>query len=110
MKTNKDLKLANNPTLSDFHKYITEMEDVRGFSDQTVLQKCLMMGEEVGELFKAIRKDEGIKLDSNSHVGGISEELADVFIYLLAIANRYSINLEQAFRDKEEVNKKRVWK
>jgi NTP pyrophosphatase (non-canonical NTP hydrolase) len=109
MKTNKDLKLPKAPTISDFHNYVVAMEEIRGFSDQTVLQKCLMMGEEVGELFKAIRKAEGIKLDTNSHVGGISEELADVFIFLLSIANRYDIDLEQAFRDKEEVNKKRIW-
>ncbi len=32
------------------------MEDKRGFTKQGVLQKCLMLGEEVGELFKAIRK------------------------------------------------------
>lgn len=110
MKTNKDLNLKQNPTFEDFHQYLKDMEKVRGFSDQVVLQKCLMLGEEVGELFKAIRKAEGVKVDQNSKFGTISEELADCLIFLLSIANRYDINLEKAFRDKEEINKNRVWK
>jgi hypothetical protein len=28
---------------------------------------------------------------------------------LCSIANRFDVNLEQAFRDKEEINKKRKW-
>jgi len=30
-------------------------------------------------------------------------------IYICAIANRFDIDLEEAFRKKEEVNKKRNW-
>ena len=69
-----------------------------------------MLGEEIGELFKAIRKKEKIKVDHNSKFGSIDEELADIIIYLCAIANRFDIDLEKAFRDKEEINKKRAWK
>ena len=68
-----------------------------------------MLGEEVGELFKAIRKSEGIKIDHNSKFSSIEDELADVLIFVLSIANRHDIDLEKAFRSKEEVNKKRVW-
>lgn len=111
MKTNKDLKLKENPTLADFQEYEKEMEEVRGFSEQTVVQKCLLLGEEVGELFKAIRKFEGVKIDNhNSKIGDIPEELADILIFVLSIANKYDIDLEEAFRAKEEVNKTREWK
>lgn len=110
MKTNKDLKLPRNPTLADFQQYEKDMEEARGFTEQGVLQKCLMLGEEVGELFKAIRKAEGVKVDNqNSKFGDIPEELADIFIFILSIANKYDIDLEKAFRDKEEINKKRIW-
>ncbi|MBN2891068.1 MAG: hypothetical protein JXL97_04300 [Bacteroidales bacterium] len=68
-----------------------------------------MLGEEIGELFKAIRKNQQIKIDLNSKIGSVDEELADIIIYLCAIANRTNIDLEKAFRDKEEINKKRVW-
>ena len=68
-----------------------------------------MLGEEMGELFKAIRKEENITIDHTSKFGMIEEELADIIIYLCSIANRYGIDLEASFRQKEEVNKKRTW-
>lgn len=98
------------PTLRDFQAYVNELERERGFSSQGPLEKCLLLGEEVGELFKAIRKAQKIKIDENSKVGSIGHELADVMIYLCSIANRYDIDLEAAFREKEEENKTRVWK
>lgn len=101
--------LKEKPTLKDFQEYIKEMEKERRFSDDTVLHKCLLLGEELGELFQAVRKQEKLKVDSNSKFGTVSEELVDLVIYILAIANRYGIDLEQAFREKEEINKKRKW-
>jgi NTP pyrophosphatase (non-canonical NTP hydrolase) len=82
----------------------------RGFNDQSKIQKCLMLGEEVGELFKAVRKAENIKIDRNSDVGSVENELSDVLIFILEIANMYGIDLEKAFRAKEVINSKRVWK
>lgn len=101
--------LKSNANLADFQKYVDELEIERGFSDQKVNEKCLLLGEEVGELFKAIRKAEGIAIDPNSKVGEIGDELADVFIYLCSIANRYDIDLETAFLDKELKNSTRKW-
>jgi len=97
-------------TLKNLQVYVTELEHERGFIQQTILEKCLLMGEELGELFKAIRKTENISTDENSETFHIGEELADLLIYICAIANRSGIDLEEAFRKKEEINKKRVWK
>lgn len=102
--------LKEKPTLPDFQKYVTELEHERNFIKQTTIDKCLLLGEEVGELFKAIRKAEGLSVDTNSNYTEIGEELADIFIYLCAIANRNGIDLEEAFRAKEEKNKQRTWK
>lgn len=110
MIKNKDLILKKSPTLKDYQQYVIDLELARGFSKQTILQKCLMLGEEVGELFKAIRKTENVKVDKNSKFGTIPEEIVDCFIFLLSISNKYGVDLEQAFRDKEEINKKREWK
>ena len=96
-------------TLRNLQQYVIELENERGFIDQTIIQKCLLLGEEVGELFKAIRKSENISTDRNSNIHNVGEELADILIYLCAIANRYDIDLEEAFRNKEEINKKRKW-
>lgn len=102
--------LQEKPTLQQFQEYVATMERERGFDGQGILQECLLLGEEVGELFKAVRKEEGIKIDAHSDVGLVEGELADVFIFCLAIANRKNINLEAAFRKKEEINKQRTWK
>lgn len=96
-------------TLNNLQHYVHKLEIERGFIDQTVIEKCLLMGEEMGELFKAIRKSEKLVTDINSKKHDIGEELADLLIYICAIANRSNINLEEAFRQKEEINKKRVW-
>jgi NTP pyrophosphatase (non-canonical NTP hydrolase) len=103
-------ELKNQPTLSDYQSYVRQLEKERGFSEQSTIDKCLLLGEEMGELFKAIRKTEGLAMDSNSRVTEVGDELTDIFIYLCAIANRKNIDLEKAFRAKEEINKKRTWK
>ena len=103
--------LKANPTLNDIQEYVKELEVERGFQDESVLQKCLLLGEEIGELYKAIRKkDKVTRIDHNSKFGSVDEEFADIIIVMCTIANRLGINLEQSFRDKEELNKNRSWK
>ena len=101
--------LKENPTLEDFQEYVRKLEIERGFSNQSAHDKCLLLGEEIGELFKAIRKSSGLNVDENSSFRSIGDELADILIYLCSIANRFDINLEQSFREKEEKNKQRSW-
>ncbi|USD66985.1 MazG nucleotide pyrophosphohydrolase domain-containing protein [Vibrio sp. SCSIO 43136] len=101
--------LKPSPTLSDLQTYVSELEVERGFAQQGPQDKCLLLGEEIGELFKAVRKSQGIAIDPSSKVGEIGDELADIFIYVCSIANRYDIDLEQAFLNKEEKNKLRNW-
>jgi len=105
-----ELKLKADPTLRDFQEYVKRLEAERGFKQQNAIEKCLLLGEEMGELFKAVRKTMKLKTDVNANIGSIDEELADIMIYVCSIANRFDIDLEQAFRKKEEHNKKRIWK
>ncbi len=100
--------LPTNPGLANFQLYVAAMEAERGFDAQGPVEKCLLLGEEVGELFKAVRTHEGLATDVPG--GAIADELADILIYLCAIANRYGIDLETAFRTKEERNEKRTWR
>lgn len=102
-------ELLLHPTLQNFQEYVKTLEEERGFTEQTSLQILLLLGEEVGELFRAVRKRENIAFSAQTTSANLEEELADVFIYLLSIANRYQLDLESAFRLKEEQNKKRVW-
>jgi len=109
MKT-KEKGLPAGATLGELQRYIEREAKGRGFGNQTALQKCLILGEEVGELFKAVRKEEKMPIGAHSKVGTISEELADVLMYVCTIASFYGVDLEQAFRAKDKVHSKRVWR
>ena len=102
--------LPSSPTLKDFQAYVWEMEKERGFETQTLLEKCLLLGEEVGELFKSVRNQTNIAVDQTTDVSPVAEELADVLIMLLSVANHADVDLEDAFRHKETKNDLRVWK
>ncbi len=102
--------LPAKPTLSQIQAYVAELVVERGFLTNTAVKECLLLAEETGELCKAVRKQEQLGIDINSKVGTIAEEMADILIVLSAIANRYGIDLEQAFRDKEAINHQRVWR
>jgi len=101
--------LGADPSLTEIQDYVAHMEIERGFSDRGVAEQALLLGEEVGELFKAIRKHERMSTAAGSIVGSVDEELADITIYLAAIANRLGINLADALRHKEELNETRIW-
>jgi NTP pyrophosphatase (non-canonical NTP hydrolase) len=104
-----NLHLPENLTLQELQAYVREMHVERGFSN-TTLENVLMLTEEVGELAKAVRKHEKMRTDENSRIGSVKEELADVVLVLTSIANDLGVDLEEAIREKEEVNKKRDWK
>lgn len=104
------LFLKENPSLADIQKYVWTLEKERGFDASSNIQTCFQLGEEMGELFKAVRKAEKMRVGAYSKITSVGEELADILIYISAIANRYKIDLEKALREKEEINKKRTWK
>lgn len=86
-----------------------DLEAERGFADQVLIEKCLLLGEEVGELFKSVRKCSNMSVENNVVVSEPADEIADILIMLISVANRLNIDIEEAFRRKEEVNKKRTW-
>jgi len=104
------LFLKKNPTLRDFQNYVKQLVKERGFEKENLPQIFMLFLEECGEFAKAARKKGGMKTDKNSKEYSVEQEAADVFIYLLDICNQLGVNLEKAFREKEEINKKRVWK
>jgi len=101
--------LPENPTLKDYQTYMQAMVLERGFDKETVSEVFLLLVEEVGELAKAIRKTNGQKIDMSRKQHEVEEEAADVFWLVIDLCNRLDIDLEKAFRVKEEKNKTRVW-
>lgn len=97
------LGLKKSPTLQDFQSYVRQMKQERGFNTTDKFYECCLFAEEAGEVISAVRKNaKGGSVGSGSAVSNVAEELADVFIYVCSLANMHGIDLEQAFRDKEE--------
>ena len=110
MTDKKKPSLPERATMAQYQEYVHDLEAFHGWLDVDLVKNCFLMGEEVGELFKAIRKQ--LKLfeeESKPPTGDVAEEIVDVFNYLLAIANRLDIDVESAFRIKNERNLKRTW-
>ena len=82
----------------------------RGWVKDTYAEKFLLFIEEVGELAKAMRKTAGLyKEQAKPKNFELEEEFADVLSYLLDLANYFQIDLEKAFREKEQINEGRTW-
>lgn len=104
-------KMDEKTTLKDLQKYINEMIEIRGFSNETPQDVMLLLTEEIGELAKEVRKTTHIKMDvSKSRTLDAEGEIADVFMYLLSMCRVMNIDLLEAFINKEERNCKREWK
>ncbi len=95
----------------DLQKVSALLSVQRGFHDEKPLEIMLMMVEEVGELAKALRKEIGLKVDAKKagDIGKIETEAADIFIYLLHLANVCNFDLGEAFKKKELINSQRDW-
>lgn len=112
MEEQKEL-LNRQSTIDEIQEYIKKVITLRGFANQRVQDKMLLLLEETGELAKAIRKtlpEASIDYNKIENYTGIEEEIADVFIVLVSICNKLNINLYDAFINKEERNMERKWK
>jgi len=103
--------INNRSSVKKLQEYIHNVVVQRGFDDEAPSDIMLLMVEEVGELAKALRKYIGLKIDQNKKdkYTQLEHELADVFIYLLDLANVCEIDLFQALKEKEYENNKRFW-
>jgi len=103
-------ELKENPTLKDLQDYIAQICQERGWTKDSPSEKFVLFIEEVGELAKEMRKVAGLyKEHAKPSRLSLEEEFADVFSYLLDLANCFHVDLEQAFRAKEQVNQSRTW-
>jgi len=105
-------ELNQNNTLGEVQEYIRKVIEIRGFDKQSPEQTMLLLTEEIGELAKAIRKEKTSMSIDKSKIGNydsIESEVADVFIVLSSICNKFDIDLYSALKAKEEENIHRKW-
>ena len=87
--------------------------ELRGLSNQTIKDKLLLLTEEVRELTKAVRKNlSGASVDYSrlDNYNGIENEIADVLIVLIFVANILDIDIFECLKEKERININRTWK
>lgn len=102
------LTLKQAPQLQDFQQYVKNMVVERGFINDTPNKVFILINKEIGKLAQAMRSTWGNENNITAEQSAaIQEAIADVFIYLLELSDMYGISLEDAFRHREEVNKKR---
>lgn len=106
------IELPEGAPLAEYQAYVRALEALHGWLDADAARNCFLMGEEVGELFAAVRRLERVPADDPARAAGVAavgEEIVDVLNYLLAIANRLDVDVEQAFRAKNARNQTRTW-
>lgn len=99
--------------LPELQEYMKKKVIERGFDKESEIEVMLLLLEELGEISKVVRLFSGLKVKKQRIKTDIwyklEEELADVFIYLLILANKFGIDLYEAFKSKELENDKRDW-
>jgi len=115
--------LATARRLGDFQRFHQALDREKGFVADLYLN-YICLNEEVGELGAELRhiwlaqnallprvgnRQEAQMRALQDRLPDLKEELADVLAYLLKLANDAGIDLEQAYREKMERNRHRVW-
>lgn len=94
-------------TIRNLQSYISEKIKDRGFDDETLQERLLLLSEEIGELLKACRKTSIGHVKDTEKDRDIGSELADVLTMLFAVADELKIDVEKSFLKKEkEVDKR----
>ncbi len=103
--------LTPQSSLAQLQAYVREMVVRRGFEKETPQDVLMFFVEETGELAKAMRKYLGRKTDKEKidRYGNVEDELADMLIYLIDLANILEVPLFEALYKKEQENEKRIW-
>ncbi len=96
--------------ISGLQKYYQKVSSRRGWDKETSKDIMLLMIEEMGELARAIRKSQGLKRHKSYDDANLSDELADVQLYLIHLANSLNVKLDEAVTQKEIKNAERFKK
>lgn len=110
-KKREEISIEEN--LSSLQKYFNKKIIERGFDKETEKDILILILEELGELSNIIRTFSGLKIKKETlkqkKYFDIGEELADILIYLIILANKFGIDLYNALKIKELENEKREW-
>jgi NTP pyrophosphatase (non-canonical NTP hydrolase) len=92
------------PALKAFQEYYRRAAVQRGYTKEGPKETLLLMVEEVGELARALRKREKMVRHSSYGTSNEAHELADVFLYVVHMANVLGLDLASVVKEKEFIN------
>lgn len=105
--------LQETNTLREIQQYIKAVNTLRGFEEQPIQDRMLLLTEEIGELAKSIRKnatDMSIDINKQYSYDSIESEVSDCFYVLASVCNKLDIDMFRCLKEKEKENIHRVWK
>lgn len=92
------------PALKAFQQYYRRVAVSRGYAKERPKDCLLLMVEEIGELARALRKREKLVRHGSYPESSEAKELADVFLYVVHMANVLGLDLAEIVQKKEFVN------
>ena len=106
-----DIKISMTMNIKEIQEKLSKFAEERDW-DQFHSPKNLVMAltSEVGELtelFQWLTEGQSSIKDDSSKTDEIQQEIADIFIYLLRLADKLDIDIEEAVREKIEINAKK---
>jgi NTP pyrophosphatase (non-canonical NTP hydrolase) len=94
--------------LAALQSYYGRAAGRRGWNSEGPIECMLLLTEEVGELARAIRRGAGIARHGSASTEDAAEELADIQLYLVHLANVLHLDLAAAVTAKERQNARRA--
>jgi len=92
----------------EFEKFVTERDWAKYHHPKEVAISLVLEAAELLEIFQWEEKQEIPKIKSdNRTMQRIKEEISDIILYCISIANRLDIDISTAIREKLELNKKK---
>ena len=98
-------------TVRHLQDYIAYKIEKRGFKDENIHERLLLLVEEVGELVNACRKITGMNCDTNRKITvNAGEEITDVINMVFAVGIELGLDIEKEFLKKQAIVDKRFYK
>src|SRR3990167_1070374 len=100
-----------NGTIKHLQYFVAGKIKERGFKDETLQERLLLLTEELGELVNACRKITGMNVDQRREITNkVGEEVVDVLNMVFAVGIELGLDIEKEFFEKDEKIDKRVYK
>jgi NTP pyrophosphatase (non-canonical NTP hydrolase) len=104
-----DAKDTRDSNLTAYQEYVRQVMSERGFDDETVSQKFMLLLEQAGVFAQAAREKANLAQAADAVTEELDDAAADVFTILVDICNQTGIDLEKAFINREHKNQTRTW-